>query len=190
MRDSWILHAIPLTLGTRGIEIPLKVNAMGHYILSVMDFPLGVRRVDSAPQLSASFLEWEPPRPRPNLDHGGICLPFTDEGLCSFSPPRTFSACKTVTLGDAREGNNSDPRKIIEKLHVNWGHASAQQIKRILVDVEGDNLSLLRDVDEVVNQCEVCRAFDKAPQTYRLRAPRRSRPSTKNCKWIYGFWMI
>ena len=43
-----------------------------------------------------------------------------------------------MTLGDAREGNNSDPKKIIEKLHVNWGHASAQQIKRILVDAEGD----------------------------------------------------
>ena len=28
-----------LTLGPRGIEIPLKVNAMGHYILSVADFP-------------------------------------------------------------------------------------------------------------------------------------------------------
>merc|ERR1712052_76031 len=102
---------------------------MGHYILSVMDFPLGGRRVAPVPQFSASFLEWEPPRPRPNLDHGGICLPFTDEGLRSFSPPSTFSACKAVTLGDAREGNNSDPRKIIEKLHVNWGHASAQQIK-------------------------------------------------------------
>ena len=46
-----------LTLGTRGIEIPLKVNSMGHYILSVMDFPSGVGRVSPAPQLSASFLE-------------------------------------------------------------------------------------------------------------------------------------
>ena len=114
-----------LTLGTKGIEIPLKVNEMGHYILSVIDFPSGVHRADSVAQFSASFLEWGPPRPRPNLEHGGICLPFTDDGLCSFSPPGSFSACKAVTLGDAREGNNSDPKKIIEKLHVNWGHASA-----------------------------------------------------------------
>ena len=29
---------ITRTLGSRGIEIPLKVNAAGHYILSVADF--------------------------------------------------------------------------------------------------------------------------------------------------------
>ena len=46
---------------------------------------------------------------------------------------------------------------------MNWGHASSQQIKRVLVDAEGDNWPLLRHVDEVVSQCEVCRAFDKAP---------------------------
>ena len=128
---------------------------MGLYILSVIDFPSGMRRVKSDSQFSASFLEWGPPRPRPNLEHGGICLPFTDEGLCSFSPPGTFSACKAVTLGDAREGNTSDPKKIIEKLHVNWGRASARQIKRGLVDADGNNLSLLRHVGEVVNQCDV-----------------------------------
>ena len=48
---------------------------------------------------------------------------------------------------------------------MNWGHASAQQIKRILVDAEGDNVSLLRHVEEVVNQCDVRKAFDKAPHT-------------------------
>ena len=109
---------------------------------------------------SASFLERGPPRPRPYLANGGICLPFTNEGLCSFSPPSTFSACKAVMHGI---GNNSNPKKIIEKLHVNWGHASAQQIKRVLVAADGGNLPLLRHVEEVVNQCEVCRAFDKAP---------------------------
>ena len=70
-------------------------------------------------------------RKRPNLEHAGILLPFTDEELCSFAPPRTFSVCKAVTLGDVRVGNRPDPKKIVEKLHVNWGHASAQQIKRV-----------------------------------------------------------
>ena len=35
----------------------------------------------------------------------------------------------------------------------------------MLVDAEGGNLSLLRHVEEVVNQCDVCKAFDKAPRT-------------------------
>ena len=68
-------------------------------------------------------------------------------------------------MGDASDGNRSDPAEIIEKLHVNWGHASAQQIEGVLVDAEGDNLSLLRHVEEVVNQGDVCKAFDKAPDT-------------------------
>ena len=32
------------------------------------------------------------------------------------------------------------------------------------MDAEEDNLSLLRHVEEVVNQCDVCKAFDKAPR--------------------------
>ena len=50
------------------------------------------------------------------------------------------------------------------KLHINWGHASATQIKRVLVDAEGDTQSLLQHVDEVVSQRDTCKAFDKAPQ--------------------------
>ena len=49
------------------------------------------------------------------------------------------------------------------KLHINWGHASATQIKRVLVDAEGDTQSLLQHVDEVASQCDTCKAFEKAP---------------------------
>ena len=42
------------------------------------------------------------------------------------------------------------------KLHVNWGHASAQQLARALVDSAGNNAHLLTRVDEVLAQCEVC----------------------------------
>ena len=120
-----------LILGSRGIGIPHRVNAMGHYILSVDDFPADPVTPGVGSPFSASFSEWGPPRKRPNLENGGTWLSFTAEGLCSFAPPRTFSACKAGTLGDARDGNRSDPKKIIEKLHMNWGHESAQQIKHI-----------------------------------------------------------
>ena len=49
------------------------------------------------------------------------------------------------------------------KLHVNWGHASANQLKRALVDADGGHAHLANNVDEVSGQCEVCRTFDKAP---------------------------
>ena len=46
---------------------------------------------------------------------------------------------------------------------MNWGHASAQQLKRTMVEADGRAGSLVQYVDEVVRNCEVCRAFDMAP---------------------------
>ena len=43
------------------------------------------------------------------------------------------------------------------------GHASAQQLKRVLVDSDRLNMQLLSCVDKVVGQCEICRAFDGPP---------------------------
>ena len=47
--------------------------------------------------------------------------------------------------------------------HLNWGHASALQSKRILVDAEGANQRLLDRADAVVHQCQVRHAFEEAP---------------------------
>ena len=49
------------------------------------------------------------------------------------------------------------------KLHVNWGHASTQQMKRVLADSEGGNLHLVASANEELAQREVCQAFDRAP---------------------------
>ena len=57
------------------------------------------------------------------------------------------------------------------KLHVTWGHASAQQLKRVLVDSEGNNAHFPTSVDEVPAQCEVRQAFGKAPHTPGAGAP-------------------
>ena len=50
------------------------------------------------------------------------------------------------------------------KLHINWGHASATQIKRVLVDAEGGTQSLIQHVDEVASQRDTCKAFERAPR--------------------------
>ena len=66
-------------------------------------------------------------------------ISFTEDGLFRFAPPENFSACTAVTLGDARDDSVSGHRKIITKLHVNWGHASARQLKRVLVNYHSAN---------------------------------------------------
>ena len=50
------------------------------------------------------------------------------------------------------------------KMHVNWAHASAQQVARVLVDSDGNSMYLFTRVDEVSQQREVRRAFDEAPK--------------------------
>ena len=49
-------------------------------------------------------------------------------------------------------------------LRVKWGHASAQQLGRVLVDSDWDNMRPPTNADEVLEQCEVCRSFDEAPR--------------------------
>ena len=49
------------------------------------------------------------------------------------------------------------------KLHVNWGHASAQQLRRVSADSEDGNPRLVNFVGDVREHCETCRASGKAP---------------------------
>ena len=69
-----------------------------------------------------------------------------------------------VFLGDARDGCHRDPKKIIAELYVNWGRASAQQLKGVFADSDGGNAHLLNYVDEAFGQREVCKAFDTVPR--------------------------
>ena len=83
----------------------------------------------------------------------------------NFTPPQLLPACKAVTLRDAGNAETSDPATIIMKVRINWGHASATQIKRVLADAGGDTQSLIQHVDDVVSQRETCKAFEKEPRT-------------------------
>ena len=103
---------------------------MGNCIVSVVEFGRG-------PHVAASYFEWSFVEELPDLSDGGLHLPIVESGLIRFSPPREFSACTAVTLGDAQGDGISDPKKISMKLHANWGHASATQLRRELVDSGG-----------------------------------------------------
>ena len=95
-----------------GVRVPLRVNAMGHYVVSVVEFGRG-------PNLAASRFEWAVAEKRPDLSDGGLHVPLVGSGLNRFDPLREFSACAAATLGDARDDSISGPKKIIKKLHVN-----------------------------------------------------------------------
>ena len=79
-------------------------------------------------------------------------------------PPRALSASRAVTLGDAIDPCSSDSDEICMKLLVNRGRASTHQLRRVLADSDLEAAGLACCAGEVLEQCEICRAFDKAPR--------------------------
>ena len=61
------------------------------------------------------------------------------------------------------DGEKSDPREIVRRIHANWGHASSQQLKRTRALADGKADGLIALADDVVRECETFRAFDVAP---------------------------
>ena len=49
-----------------GVMAPLRVNEMGHYISSVVEFGKGRPRSDRRPNLAASYFEWRSSEKRPD----------------------------------------------------------------------------------------------------------------------------
>ena len=60
----------------------------------------------------------------------------------------------------AKDGCLSDPKNTRMEFR---GRASALQLKRVLADPGGGNMNWVNYVDEVLEQCDVCCSFDKAP---------------------------
>ena len=47
------------------------------------------------------------------------------------------NALTPAALGGALAGEKSDSKEIVRGLHVNWGHASAQDLKRTMAEADG-----------------------------------------------------
>ena len=86
-----------------------------------------------------------------------------ETALLRFVPPKEFAACTAGTLGDARDDSISDPKKIIMKLHIIWGRASANKLKRVLAGSEECASHSVDFAGDILEQCDVCKAFDQAP---------------------------
>ena len=76
---------------------------------------------------------------------------------------QTFPARYAITLGGARDGCPSAPKKVIMEWHIDWGHAKARHPNRVFVYSDWGNTHLANYVDVALGHCEVRRAFDKAP---------------------------
>ena len=81
------------------------------------------------------------------MANGGIHSPYTEDSVYYFKPPVTFSACMAGTLGDSEDFRLTDTKKIVAKLRVTSGHASARQLKRVFEDSDGYNMHLITCVD-------------------------------------------
>ena len=160
---GWQLHLPRDALASRKQEVTItaRVIRIGRYVLSVVYFGKGESRKARGHVVSASYFGSAFPTKRPNLSNGVFIYPTRMTVRISSS---SFSARKAVTQGDALDGCLSDPRNFVVKFHVNWGHASEQQSRRVLADPVGGNLHLLTCAGEVVEQREVFRSFDKAPR--------------------------
>ena len=73
--------------------------------------------------------------------------------------------------GAAMDGCLPDPEPIVVKSHVNSGHASAQQLKRVLVDSSGGNMHMVKYVGAALGKRDACRPFDAAPHVPIAWAP-------------------
>ena len=141
----------------------LKVNRMGRNVLRAVPHGGGREELAKYPHVPPFFSACAFAKKRPDPSNGGLRLPSTEDGPRSFDHPHAFSACRGVTLVGAMYGRLSDPGNISVGLFVTWGHASAQQLKRVLTDSDEGSMHLVNYVDEVPQQCDLSRASDNAP---------------------------
>ena len=86
---------------------------------------------------------------RPQIPNSGVFVPDFQGGPRNFAPPDQVAARKAVALSYARDANGTEVKNIASILHINWGPASARQLKKISVIAEGAKGRLPACVAEV-----------------------------------------
>ena len=127
-----------LHLGGPGVQVPLRSNAAGPYVLSVASFGRGGGAAATGPTLQAvSRFSRDADVLRPSMSKGGVSSPVSEDGPCQLEAPRNFEVCKTASRKDALNPSPEDAKQLAKKPHENWGHALAHQLKRLSVDAKG-----------------------------------------------------
>ena len=151
-----------LTLGKTGKVIPLQMSEMGHYILSVADFPARVH--------SASLIQWTPLNQATQMMdlmcNGGFCWSEDPE------PTPAASACKVADMREAGYMEDLDSNSGIGQLHLNWDPVLATRIKHVLGKEERDTWLPPRYVDGVVSPWDAHQALANVPSSQPLGTPK------------------
>ena len=151
-------------LAKSGVRAPVRSNAVGHYVLSAAR--LDKLSASPYPRGDTRTAAWFR-RDNAFAGHGfpafGISRSESKGEQRHLKAPLSFQACTAVMFEAALHLRPQGARGIARKLHLNLGHASSQQLKRVPVDADRANKSLLDVLDDVAGQHEACRALDKAP---------------------------
>ena len=147
-----------------GASVPLRSNAAGLYVLSVVSSD--ERAVPKSPgryTFSAAWFSWGGDVLGRGLPTSGVCDPEFWDDQCHPVALRSFKACGAAILKDAV---NISPQgaleHIAEKLHLKWSYGSPHQPPRSPVAAETASILLLGFAADVVGRRAVCRAFEKA----------------------------
>ena len=113
------------------------------------------------------------------LSIAGVASSNSSGVECWFALPSSLPACKAVSMKNLIDPEYNDARLFARKLRVNWGHASAAQIRRILAYAYGVRASVLKVVESVVDEFDVCAGLGRAPHLPIASTSRASASSEK-----------
>ena len=71
-----------------------------------------------------------------------------------------------------KDGNREDKKKIIQKLHIQFAHASYDKVATLLKNAKEDSKENLQILKDVTDTCEMCIQYKKTPARPRMCLPR------------------
>ncbi|XP_077971779.1 uncharacterized protein LOC144425883 [Styela clava] len=99
-------------------------------------------------------------------ESGHYCIAITPQKMCK-TYDESVLVLKDMTINDQKVA--------IKKLHKQFGHASEENMKRLLGNANITNNKLSDIVQDVVKKCETCSVLKKSPPRPAVGLPRASR---------------
>ena len=179
-----------LSFRTHGMNDPLNANEMGHYVLRVVEFDKGPPRWGRGPCLAASYFEWSFSGKRPRVSEGGLHLPLKESGRLRYVPPKEFSACTAVTLGDARGDSIPDPKKFFLRNYVLIGDVPQQAKLSARWRIRGEAIPTWWTLWTTSWSGAMFAGPLIKRRMFRMRAIRWAQCSMQKRRLTFCFWMI
>ncbi|CAL9707805.1 unnamed protein product [Knipowitschia caucasica] len=93
---------------------------------------------------------------------GHYCVNIVDnENSCPTSADQILTTIEEEVLTNTNEMNTSEKMKVLEKLHKQFGHASAYKLQRLLSSSGNKDTECISLLQKVIGQCEACQKYCK-----------------------------